>query len=314
MKNAAILFALCFQLLLSVAGFSQSNTGELQIQVQDAQGLALPSVTVLTSEANQVAETLPTDRTGKLDVRHLPFGHYSLIVRRDGFVTASDAVDIESSIPKHSIVTLQLAPANSSVTVHPVPTLLDPSRAGASYRIGKQQIENRAASLPGRGLVDLVNTQPGWLYEGNAVLHPRGSEYQTQFVVNGIPLTENRSPGFGTQLEAADVQSMTIYTAGIPAEFGRKLGGVIEVNTVRNAQPGLHGTAVLSGGSFATSDGYLFTQYGWGQSEKTAWELAPTEPIPTGMKIRQCCRISRTMRPAEISPDNTRGDFLLPIG
>jgi hypothetical protein len=23
-----------------------------------------------------------------------------------------------------------------------------------------------------------VNSQPGWLYEGNAVLHPRGSEYQ----------------------------------------------------------------------------------------------------------------------------------------
>ncbi len=44
---------------------------------------------------------------------------------------------------------------------------------------------------------DLVNSQPGWLYEGNAVLHPRGSEYQTQFVVDGIPLTDNRSPGFG---------------------------------------------------------------------------------------------------------------------
>ena len=50
-----------------------------------------------------------------------------------------------------------------------------------------------------------MNSQPGWLYEGNAVLHPRGSEYQTQFVVDGIPLTDNRSPSFGPEIEADDV-------------------------------------------------------------------------------------------------------------
>ena len=39
-----------------------------------------------------------------------------------------------------------------------------------------------------------VDDEPGWLYEANSVLHPRGSEYDVQFVVNGLPLTENRSP------------------------------------------------------------------------------------------------------------------------
>jgi hypothetical protein len=44
-----------------------------------------------------------------------------------------------------------------------------------------------------------VNSQPGWLYEGNAVLHPRGAECQTKLVVDGIPLIDNRSPGFGQE-------------------------------------------------------------------------------------------------------------------
>ncbi len=88
---------------------------------------------------------------------------------------------------------------------------------------------------------DLVNSQPGWLYEGNAVLHPRGSEYQTQFVVDGIPLTDNRSPSFGPEIEADDVESMSIFTAGIPAEYGRKMGGVVEVNTLQDSQAGFHG-------------------------------------------------------------------------
>jgi hypothetical protein len=108
-----------------------------------------------------------------------------------------------------------------------------------------------------------VNSEPGWLYEGNAVLHPRGSEYQTQFVVDGIPLTDNRSPSFGPELEADDVESLKVYTAGFPAEFGRKMGGVIEVNTFKATQPGLHGQLALSGGSFETAGINSQVQYSW---------------------------------------------------
>jgi outer membrane cobalamin receptor len=120
--------------------------------------------------------------------------------------------------------------------------------------------------LPGRSLQDLVNSQPGWLYEGNAVLHPRGSEYQTQFVVDGIPLTDNRSPSFGPEIEAQSVESMSIYTAGIPAEYGRKMGGVVEVNTVHDFRKGLHGQLSLSGGSFDTAGAFGMVQYGWGKN------------------------------------------------
>jgi len=155
---------------------------------------------------------------------------------------------------------------STSVTVNDAETLIDPHRSGTINRIGKGTIADRMTSLPGRSLQDLVNSQPGWLYEGNAVLHPRGSEYQTQLVVDGIPLTDNRSPSHGPEIEADDVQSMSIYTAGIPAEYGRKMGGVVEMVTTKDSRPGLHGEAVLAGGSFATADGYLLTEYGWGKN------------------------------------------------
>jgi hypothetical protein len=125
---------------------------------------------------------------------------------------------------------------------------------------GSQQIQDRVASLPGRSVQDLVNSQPGWLYEGNAVLHPRGSEYQTQFVIDGIPLTDNRSPSFGPEIEADDLSSLSIYTAGFPAEYGRKMGGVVELNTVRDTAAGLHGQLVLSGGSYATASSFADLQ------------------------------------------------------
>ena len=117
----------------------------------------------------------------------------------------SKTIDIHSSLPIEVVVQLQVAGAKESVTVTEQRTLLDADRAGSVNQIGKEVIQKRLTSLPGRSIQDLVNSQPGWLYEGNAVLHPRGSEYQTQFVVDGVPLTDNRSPSFGPEIGANDV-------------------------------------------------------------------------------------------------------------
>jgi hypothetical protein len=144
--------------------------------------------------------------------------------------------------------------------------LIDPDLPSSIMQLGSKQIEDRVQSLPGRSVQDLVNTQPGWLYEGNAVLHPRGSEYQTQFVIDGIPLTDNRSPSFGPEIGADDLESMSIYTAGFPAEYGRKMGGVVELNTKRNLNDGLHGQLILSGGTYDTLGGYGQLQETWGKN------------------------------------------------
>ena len=155
---------------------------------------------------------------------------------------------------------------NTSVAVNAEQTLIDPDLPSSIMQIGSKQIEDRVQSLPGRSVQDLVNTQPGWLYEGNAVLHPRGSEYQTQFVIDGIPLTDNRSPSFGPEIGADDLESMSIYTAGFPAEYGRKMGGVVELNTKRNLNEGLHGQVILSGGTYDTLGGYGQLQDTWGKN------------------------------------------------
>jgi outer membrane receptor for Fe3+-dicitrate len=156
-----------------------------------------------------------------------------------------------------------LPSVSATVTVEASPTLLDPHRVNSANQIGSATIATSKKSLPGRSLQDLVNSQPGWLYEGNAVLHPRGAEYQTQFVLDGVPLADNRSPGLGPEIDAGDVDSLSVYTAGIPAEFGRKMGGIIEVNTLKEAKPGRHGQLEIAGGSFDTAGASAQGQYGW---------------------------------------------------
>ena len=103
---------------------------------------------------------------------------------------------------------------------------------------------------PGRNLSDLVNQQPGWLYEANGVLHPAARNTMCNIFSTALPLTQNRSPAFAPQFDADDVDSMRVLTAAFPAEYGRKLGGVIEVTTVKDLPGGFHGQFDVNGGSF----------------------------------------------------------------
>jgi len=255
-----VFFLLCCCLPL----VCQSNTGELRLRVTDPSGLAVKTSIQITSEANQYRRTLSTDEQGALTLERLPFGVYQIQINQPGFAEVAEDINVRSSIPTEHVIQLKVTAPKESVTVSAANTLIDPDQAGSVNQIGSESIQDRASSVPGRSIQDLVNSQPGWLYEGNAVLHPRDSEYQTQFVVDGIPLTDNRSPSFGPQIEADDVQSISLYTAGIPAEYGRKMGGVVEVNTLQDSQPGFHGQVVLSGGSFDSAGAFARGEYAWG--------------------------------------------------
>jgi TonB-dependent Receptor Plug Domain len=259
------LFALLL-LLTASSVLAQVNTGELRLKVMDASGLGLKASVTLSSEGNQYRNGFTTDDEGVLHVKTLAYGIYLVKAEKKGFATISKTVEVRSAIPAEYTIKLQVAPVETVVQVNDAATLIDPYSPSSVMEIGTKQIDQRVASLPGRSVQDLVNSQPGWLYEGNAVLHPRGSEYQTQFVIDGIPLTDNRSPSFGPEIEADDLNSMSIYTAGIPAEYGRKMGGVVELNTKRDTNAGLHGDLILSGGSYDTAEGYAHVQDVWGKN------------------------------------------------
>ena len=255
-----------FLFFITLPLYCQSNSGELRLQVIDPSGLGVKTTVRITSKANGYRSALATSEQGDLDVQRLPYGIYLLEVEQPGFAPQTDSVEIRSSLPTEFRIQLKLATVSQSVTVNAPNPLIDADEPGSVSQIGSEFIQNRLSSIPGRDLQDLVNSQPGWVYEGNAVLHPRGSEYQTQFVVDGIPLTDNRSPSFGPEIEADDVESMSIFTAGIPAEYGRKMGGVVEVNTLQDSQPGFHGEAVLSGGSFDSAGAFGKGQYARGKN------------------------------------------------
>lgn len=255
---------LCVPALFALGTFAaqaQRVGGELRIDVRDPQGAALAPNAELVSEVNQLRRTFQVAVDGRYTAQDLPFGVYRLRLSAAGFAPWTSLVEIRSEVPVRVSVTLGLAPVTTEVEVSDSATLVDPYRTGTQYSIGRQTLGENIAAQPGRDLSDLVNDLPGWLYEANGVLHPRGSEYDVQYVVDGLPLTQNRSPAFAPSIDADEVESMRVLTANYPAEYGRKLGGVVEVTTGKDLPSGLHGRLDAGGGSFSTVSGSASVSY-----------------------------------------------------
>ena len=246
--------------------FCQSNSGELRAKVTDPSGLGVGSTVELVSEANQYHNVFTTDAAGNLVAKRLPFGIYRVQVERAGFASVSQSLDIHTAASVELAVKLTLAPVSASVTVKDADTLIDPYQAGAKDQIGSETIENRAASLPGRcSRQDLVNSQPGWLSRATPFCIRA-----VRSIRRNLSSMEFRSPitvhPLRPEIEADDVDSMDISPPVFPAEFGRKMGGVVEVNTLRDARPDFYGEAVLSGGSFDTAAPLHGRNMSWGKN------------------------------------------------
>jgi hypothetical protein len=95
-----------------------------------------------------------------------------------------------------------------------------PFLPGLAVGVVADTIADRLSAQPGRGLADLANQEPGWIFEANGILHPRAEEYQVQYVMDGMPLAENRSAAYVADFDPADVRETSEMVAGFPAGLG----------------------------------------------------------------------------------------------
>src|SRR5580704_14952666 len=155
---------------------AQRDRGELQIEVHDPQGAVLSASGELVSEGNQFHLDFTVGDDGRYAAQDLAFGVYRVSVSRSGFAPTVQLVEIRSIVPQHLSLTLGLKAIETQVQVSETETLVDTTRTSEVYTVGAQTIAEQLSPQAGRGVIDVVDTQPGWLQEANGVLHPRGSE------------------------------------------------------------------------------------------------------------------------------------------
>jgi hypothetical protein len=223
--------ALALALALPASLLAQGVTGTVTGTVK-SQGQGLPDVAVkFTSPALQGERVFTTGSNGDYVARGLPPGSYNVEFSLQGMATVRKTATVDLSGTTRLDADMEITTAQEAIRVTgELPTPIATTQLGANYKsedIDKLPIGRTlaaiAAQAPGLNVSSTFNV--GQLRIGGAL------GYDNVFLVDGTDVNDNL---FGTAnnlfIEDA-VAETTVLTGGIPAEYGRFTGGVVNAIT-----------------------------------------------------------------------------------
>ncbi|HEV2718425.1 MAG TPA: TonB-dependent receptor, partial [Thermoanaerobaculia bacterium] len=242
MRRSLALFVLVL-LVVSTSLFAQSQatTGVIEGTVVDAQGGAVPGVTVtVKNTATNYESVVVTDRAGHFRAVLLPLGPYQVVASLEGFATVVQrGLDLGVGQTLTANITLKQAAASEQIVVTAAAPLIETARTEGATRIDEKAVEG----LPnnGRNFLDYTKLTPGV----TIVQGPDGDELSIngqKGISNNVSVdgADFNNPFFGEQrggqrppftfnLDA--VKEMVVVADGANAEFGRSMSGFVNVIT-----------------------------------------------------------------------------------
>lgn len=140
------------------------------------------------------------------------------------------------------------------IEIHPLATqgdTIDTETGSSTYTINNKALDN----LPEGNFApvnQVILQAPGVAQDSYGQLHIRGDHDDLQYRINGIILPEGIT-GFGQTLDTHIIDKMELLTGALPAEYGYRTAGVIDITTKTNFENGGKTSAMV--GSNDTLDG-----------------------------------------------------------
>ena len=194
----------------------------------------------------------------------------------------------DPTAPVASPVPVQLDRFVVSSTLGRLQEEIVPGLGATTYTIGGGQIDSIAQG-ENAPFSQVLLRAPGVVQDSFGEDHVRGEHGSLQYRINGILLPEALN-GFGQELDTRFIDSVALTTGALPAQFGFRTAGVVDVTTksgrdlaggsigVYGGSFGLFQPSLQSGSSTGNLDYYLsttFKQTGLGIENptpgRTAW-------------------------------------------
>ena len=232
--------------------------GSISGRVEDSSGAVVQNakVTALQKETN-ISSTSLTDREGRFRFSYLSAGEYEVVVQRPGFTEATQTVKVGLGSAFELPIVLSLATSQSQVTVTSQADLLEAARTQIAGTISRTEV----TSLPlnGRNFLDLAllvpgvsptNTAANQLFAETSAVPGQGisvgsqRNFSNSFIIDGLSNNDDAAGLTGAFYGLDVVNEFQVVTSGGQAEFGRALGGYINMVS-RSGSNTLHGDAYL---------------------------------------------------------------------
>lgn len=217
--------------LLPFSAFG-ATTGNLFGVVTDGTGATLPGVTVTVTGATlQGSRSAVTNERGEYNLQLLPPGNYRVEFLLGGFDTIiKDNVKVSLDTTTRQDAVMALGALTESITVTAEAVVIDPTQTTVQQNFGAQHLKYASIGSVGRSYQTVLQQAPG--VAGGANPQVAGANLgQNNYTLDGVNTTDPVTHTFGSNLPFDAIQEISIQTLGKDAEYGRAVGGAVNVVT-----------------------------------------------------------------------------------
>jgi hypothetical protein len=219
---------------------AQTNTVNLSGTVLDPQNLAVKGAKITVKNlANGAERTATSDSNGRYEIVGLPPGNYSITVEVQGFATLKNP-SLTLAIGTSPVYDpqLQLKTTSETISVTAAADLVETTKTDVSTTITQTQIDN--LPINGRNYINftLLNSQaarddtPSIGAAPTSGLNFGGQRARSNEVsVDGADAVDNSVNGVRATVSQEAVQEFQVITSNYMPEYGRAMGGVVNIVT-----------------------------------------------------------------------------------
>jgi hypothetical protein len=248
-------FWLCCLCLLATNTFAQSagaTSAGLAGTIKDSTGAVIAGAQVLVkSPATGLEREATTNELGGFTMSLLPPGEYDIKVAADGFspqlrrllLTLGQVINLE--------IELATGASQEVIEVSGATPILEVNKTEVSTTIDRQRIENLPINR--RNFLDFSLTTPGVNIDRLPIQGPAAASglsfngqtpRQNNITIDGLDNNDLGSSSVRSTFSQDAVQEFQVVSNSFSAEFGRALGGIVNIVT-KSGTNEFHGSAFL---------------------------------------------------------------------
>jgi hypothetical protein len=221
------------------------NYASISGRVTDPSGAVVEGAHIVARQTEtNLASDVSTDHEGRFRFPYLRVGPYEIKVQHEGFTEWTRTLTVTVGAAFELPVSLAVASTESNVLVTGDAAVLEAARSQIAGTV--PQAEVRALPLNGRNFLDLAllvpgvsptNTASNQLFAETSAVPGQGisigsqRNFSNNFIVDGLSANDDAAGLSGIFYGLDVVNEFQVVTSGGQAEFGRALGGYVNVVT-----------------------------------------------------------------------------------
>jgi Carboxypeptidase regulatory-like domain/TonB dependent receptor/TonB-dependent Receptor Plug Domain len=225
-----MVLALAVLCVTANVAYSQGTTGDIEGTISDSNGAPLPGASVeIKSVSLQGTRTAVTDAAGRFRFPAVPGGTYTVTAALSGFskverTNVRVALGATATLP----ITMTVSVKEEIVVTGEAPVI-----DTAKTTIGVSSSGEQISRLPlARNFTSIASTAPGTGTDNSGGITFYGATgLENQYIIDGVNTTGIKIGDQGKTLNNEFIQEVEVKTGGYEAEYGRALGGTINVVT-----------------------------------------------------------------------------------